>query len=126
MDIATTPPTERRKRALAAVKELGPQRTEKAVVKVRCPKGHTLAAVYKTSEGQVVVSRSGPGGRGNRDREATPHNGTSLNSEFVDTLEATQFEDDEIPSGCACGPRTLSRKKMQDAVASHEHVVNLT
>ncbi|UYP18520.1 hypothetical protein OED52_17990 [Rhodococcus sp. Z13] len=126
MDIATTPPTERRKIALAAVKELGPQRTEKAITKVRCPKGHTLAAVYPTTAGKVIVSRSGPGGRGSRDREATPHNGTSLNSEFVDTLEATQFEDDAVPSGCACGPRTLSRKKIQDAVDTHEHVVTLT
>lgn len=125
MDISTTPPTERRKLALTAVEELGPQRTEQAVLKVRCPKGHTLAAVYKTSVGEAVVSRSGPGGRGNRDRVSTAHNGRSLNSEFVDTLEATQFEDDVIPSGCACGPRTLSRKKMQDAVANHAHVVNL-
>ncbi len=126
MDIATTPPTERRKLALAAVKELGPNRTEKAALKVRCPAGHTIAAVYATSAGPVVVSKSGPGGRGNRDREATGHHGDKLHSEFVDTLEATQFEDDGIPSGCACGPKGLSRKKLQSAFAAQEHVVNLT
>ncbi|MEZ5152875.1 hypothetical protein ACWDTG_22195 [Rhodococcus zopfii] len=126
MNIAETPPTERRRKALAAVKELGPQRTEQAVLKVRCPASHTVAAVYKTTEGPVVVSASGPGGRGSRDREATGHHGDKLDSEFVDTLEATQFEDDVIPAGCACGPRTLSRKKLQDAVASHTHIVNLT
>ncbi len=126
MDIATTSPTERRKLALAAVKELGPNRTEKAALKVRCPAGHTIAAVYKTSEGPVIVSKSGPGGRGNRDRESTGHHGDKLNSEFVDTLEATQFEDDGIPSGCACGPKGLSRKKLQAAFEAQEHVVNLT
>ncbi|MEE2032754.1 hypothetical protein [Rhodococcus chondri] len=126
MDIATTPPTERRRIALAAVKELGPQRTEQAVLKVRCPASHTVAAVYKTSAGTVVVTASGPGGRGNRDREAVGHHGDKLDSQFVDTLEATQFEDDAIPGGCACGPRSLSRKKLQDAVATHAHVVNLT
>lgn len=126
MDISTTPPTERRKKALAAVKDLGPNRTEQAVLKVRCPSGHTVAAVYKTSEGPAVVARSGPGGRGNRDREATGHHGDKLNSEFVDTLEATQFEDDAIPGGCACGPKTLSRKTLQDAFDSQAHVVTLS
>lgn len=126
MNIAETQPTERRRKALAAVKELGPQRTEQSVLKVRCPASHTVAAVYKTSEGLVVVSASGPGGRGSRDREASGHHGDKLDSEFVDTLEATRFEDDAIPGGCACGPRTLSRKRLQDAVASHTHVLNLT
>lgn len=126
MDIATTPPTERRRKASAAVKELGPNRTEQAVLKVRCPSGHTVAAVYKTSEGPVVVTRSGPGGRGNRDREATGHHGDKLNSEFIDTLEATQFEDDGIPAGCACGPKSLSRKKLQDGFDTQAHVLTLT
>ncbi|MEE2057088.1 hypothetical protein [Rhodococcus artemisiae] len=126
MNIAETPPTERRRKALQAIKELGRQRSDHAVLRVRCPKSHTVAAVYKTEEGPVVVCGVGPGGHGSRDREANNRGNDSLDDKFIDTVEATQFEDDELPAGCGCGPRTLSRKKLQAAVAGHEHVVTLT
>ncbi len=81
MNIAETPPTERRRKALQAIKDLGRQRSDHAVLKVRCPKSHTVAAVYKTEEGPVVVCGVGPGGHGSRDREAnnraTTHSTTS-------------------------------------------------
>ncbi|NLV80886.1 MAG: hypothetical protein GXY65_16400 [Rhodococcus sp.] len=126
MNIAETPPTERRRQALEAVRDLGKQRTDHALLKVKCPASHMVAAVYDTSAGHVVVCGTGPGGHGSRDRNANNRGGDSLDDKFVDTVEATQFEDDELPAGCGCGPRTISRKKLQDAVVSHAHVVTLT
>lgn len=118
-------PSERRRTARAAVEALGPQRSDHALVRVTCPSSHRVATVYKTPEGPALVSGGGPHAHGSRDFVDTAHHGDSLGSEFVDMLAATAFEDDAVPARCACGPHTLSRQELMQAVKSHTHVIPL-
>ncbi|MFD4180647.1 hypothetical protein [Rhodococcus sp. NPDC058514] len=124
MNTRTVPPSERRRIARTAVDSLGGQRSDHALVRVTCPASHHVATVYRTEEGPAVVS-GGPHTHGSRDFVDTAHHGDNLGSEFVDLLEASEFEDDALPVRCACGSRTLSRQELQQAVRSHTHTLLL-
>lgn len=65
-----------------------------------------------------------PHTHGSRDFVDTAHHGDSHGTEYVDLLEATEFEDDTLPARCACGAHTLSRRELRDAVRSHTHTLS--
>lgn len=119
-------PSERRRIARTAVDGLSPQRTDQALVRVTCPSSHRVATVYRTPEGPVFVSGTGPHAHGSRDRVDTAHHGDSQGSEYVDLLEATEFEDDTLPARCGCGAHTLSRKELKEAVHSHTRTLSVS
>jgi hypothetical protein len=123
MDTKEPSPLDRRRIARKAVEALGVGRGDYAIVRVTCPASHRVATVYRTDEGPVIVAGGGPGAHGSRDRVDTAHHGDRLGSEYVDMLESTRFEDDEVPARCACGSRTLSRAELKRAVETHTHAL---
>ncbi|MHA4853609.1 hypothetical protein L1080_029310 [Rhodococcus sp. MSC1_016] len=125
MDTEQLLPTDRRRLARTAVESLGTQRSDHAIVRVTCPASHRVATVYRTDEGPVVVAGGGPGGHGSRDRAGTGHHGDRPGTDYIDMLDASRFEDDQIPARCACGSRTLSRTELRQAVQSHTHAVSV-
>lgn len=126
MDIANTSPTDRRRIARTAIDALEGQRSDHALVRVKCPASHNVATVYRTSQGPVFVTARGTRAHGSRDFVDTAHHGGNHDSEYVDLLEATQFDDDQLPAQCPCGAFTLSRKELQQAVRSHTRTLSLS
>ncbi|MFE6919495.1 hypothetical protein ACFVAV_00465 [Nocardia sp. NPDC057663] len=126
MNVVELPPTDRRRAARTAVDALGAQRSDHVLVRVTCPASHHVATVYKTEEGPVVVTASEPHASGSRDFVDNAHHGGSRGSEYADMVQATRFEDDDLPAWCSCGTHTLSRAELQKAIASHTRTLSVT
>jgi len=112
-------PGERRDRAHAALAALGP-RHERTRLEVRCASGHHVAAVMESPDGLLIYATTiGPHSHGSNDRVDTGHGTGAHGRPFVDFLDTGDIpnQEDDLPAGCECGPRTLSRTALTDAVA---------
>lgn len=121
-------PTERRAAARTALDVLGGQRAEHLLCMVRCSRSHHVAAVYDTAAGPVYASISGPHAHGHRDFVDTGHHGRRAGTTILDLLDAGTGSavNDELPAWCECGPRTLSRADLQNALDEHRSSLILT
>lgn len=119
-------PSERRVMAKHALDELGNERDNHAVVRVRCGRSHHVAAVFDTAVGPVFESVIGPHAHGGRDFVDTAHGGNRHGTRYVDLLDAAPFGDDLVPARCECGTYELSRAEMQRAIKAHEHTILLS
>lgn len=118
-------PTEREAMARGALDDLGKDRDERALLRVRCARSHHVAAVFDTSVGPVFESVLGPHAHGDLDFIDTAHHGTQKGTSYTDLLEAGRFTDDLVPAGCECGTHELSRTEMQRAIEARERTVQL-
>lgn len=91
-------------------------------LRVRCADSHHVATVYETEMGLTYVASLGARGHGSRDFVDVAHHDSSHGRKFVDVVEpnpeSNATDDDELPAGCACGPRTLSRSELTRALAA--------
>lgn len=118
-------PTEREAMARGALDDLGKDRDDRALLRVRCARSHHVAAVFDTSVGPVFESVLGPHAHGDRDFVDTAHHGTQKGTGYTDLLQAGRFTDDLVLAGCECGTHELSRVEMQRAIESHERTILL-
>ncbi len=118
-------PTEREAVARSALDALGAYRNDHALLRVRCPRSHHVAAVFDTSVGPVFESVVGPHAHGDRDFIDTAHHGTRKGSRYTDLLDGGRFTDDLVSAHCECGSYDLSRAVMQRAIAAHERTIQL-
>ncbi|MTE14214.1 hypothetical protein [Nocardia aurantiaca] len=102
-----------------------PQRGEQVVVQVRCGRGHHVAAVFDTPVGPVFRSATGPHAHGSRDFVDAAHGKNHHGTPYVDLLAGDEFVDDTVPASCECGPHTLARTRLQQAVTAHERTIQL-
>jgi hypothetical protein len=111
--------------ARAAVEALGRSPSQHARLQISCGRGHHVAVVYDTDSGLVFRSAVRARAHGKRDQPDTGHNGSPKERVWLDLLDAHgPSVDDELPAGCECGPRTLSRHLVQGFIADGErHVV---
>jgi hypothetical protein len=119
-------PTERKVVARHALDELGNERDDHALLRVRCGRSHHFAAVFDTSAGPVFESLVGPHAHGDRDFVDTAHHANRHGTRYVDLLEAGRFADDLVPAYCECGAHELSRTEMQRAMKAHQHTILLS
>lgn len=118
-------PTEREAVARGALDDLGTDRDDRVLLRVRCASSHHVAAVFDTPVGPVFESVVGPHAHGGHDFVDTAHHGTHRGSRYTDLLEAGRFSDDLVPAGCECGTRELSRAEMQRAIQSNARTMQL-
>lgn len=115
---------ERRRIAEQALDSQG-QDPERVLVRVRCGRGHHVAAVLGTAAGPVFRSVTGSHAHGGRDFVDTAHGSHRNGTRYVDLLAADDFADDAIPASCECGPHMLSRARLEKAIADFERTVQL-
>lgn len=115
----------RQRQARAALDALGPQRSTNQLISVQCRAGHHVATVYASEAGPVYVTRTGPHGHGSRDFVDTGRHGSRGGEPYVDLLDATAYADDGLAAWCDCGPRTVSRRELQDAIKDGSATVRL-
>lgn len=115
------------RRALAerALATLGADRHNQILVRVRCARSHHVATVYGTEAGAVVVTQVGPHAHGSRDFVDLAHHGRRPGAEYVDLLDGGPFAEDELPAGCECGTRTLSRTQLRRAIEDYRRVIQV-
>lgn len=118
-------PTEREAVARGALDDLGNDREDRVLLRVRCGRSHHVAAVFDTPVGPVFESRVGSHAHGDRDFVDTAHHGTEKGRRKTDLLEAGRFTDDLVLAGCECGSHELSRTEMQRAINAHERTIQL-
>lgn len=118
-------PTEREAVARRALDELGKDRGDRVLLRVRCARSHHVAAVFDTSVGPVFESVLGPHAHGDQDFVDTSHHGTHKGTGYADLLEAGRFTDDLVLAGCECGTHELSRAEIQRAIESNERTMQL-
>ena len=119
-------PSERHVVARHALDDLGNERDDHALVRVRCGRSHHVAAVFDTAVGPVFESLVGPHAHGDRDFVDTAHHGNLHGTPYVDLLDAGRFADDLVPAHCECGRHELSRSEMQRAIKAHQHTIMLS
>ncbi|WP_245401914.1 hypothetical protein [Nocardia albiluteola] len=115
---------ERRRMAEGALDSIV-HRSEHVLVHVRCGRGHHIAMVFDTPAGPVFQSAPGPHAHGARDFVDTAHGAHRHGSRYVDLLAGDDTVDDALPASCECGPYTLSRARLQQAIADHQHTIQL-
>jgi hypothetical protein len=122
MNRISSSPAERRAAAQAAVAELGGHRSKHLRLDVRCRRSHHVAAVYEADGQLVYTAVVGPHGHGGRDFVGTGHGADRQGRRYSDLLDIgdSPFDDDELPASCECGPRTLSRAALSDAIARYQ------
>ena len=108
-------PTERQDIARQALDDLGKERDERALVRVRCGRSHHVAAVFDTAAGPVFEALLGPHAHGDRDFIDTGHHGSLHGTRFVDLLDGDDLAEDSVPARCECGTHELSRTELQRA-----------
>jgi hypothetical protein len=109
----------------AALDALGPERADCQVLLVECQRGHTLAAVYSTAAGLAFVSHPRPNMLDEQDLRGVPHHRNArTDREFRDLLHAS-WADDDLPAGCYCGNRILSRVDIEDDVNAGRQLVTV-
>lgn len=101
------------------------QPTEQVLLQVRCGRGHHVATVFDTSAGAVYRSVVGPHAHGDRDFVDTGHGAHDRGTRYVDLLAAAPIVDDGLPASCECGPHTLSRERLRQAITHDEHTLQL-
>lgn len=126
MSTASTTSSRRRHLAAEALGRLGATRGDHQVLSVQCGRSHHLAAVYDTDDGPVYVAVTGPHAHGARDRVDTAHHGGARGTQHVDLLRAGGSEPETFPAWCDCGPRTLARADLLDALSSQVRTLHLT
>ncbi|GAA4552731.1 hypothetical protein [Pseudonocardia xishanensis] len=126
MEIFTSP-ADRRAAAREALAMLGAHRTDRLRLGVQCSRGHHVAQVYDAEGGLLYVAGTGSRSHGRGDRVDTGHGADRRGGVFVDLVDpgAGSIEDDDLPAGCECGPRTLSRARLMAAVAAEERLLRL-
>lgn len=115
----------RQRKAAAALATYGAHRSDHQRLAVRCQHGHHVAFVYDTSSGPVYWAITGPHAHGSRDFVDTPHHAATRGSEYVDLLHAGPVADDALPAWCDCGPRSLSRAELAQAIADERRTIHL-
>lgn len=118
-------PTEREDVARGALDEVGDDRDDRALLRVRCARSHHVAAVFDTSAGPVFETLVGPHAHGDRDFVDTAHHGTQKGRRYTDLLEPGRFTDDRVLAGCECGTHELSRAEMLRAIRANERTILL-
>jgi hypothetical protein len=98
---------------------------EQVLVQVRCGRGHRVAVVLDTPAGPVYRSMTGLHAHGSRDFVDAAHGAHQHGTRYVDLLAGDSTVDDGLPAGCECGPYTLSRARLQQAVTDGERTVQL-
>ncbi|RDI60459.1 hypothetical protein DFR76_11589 [Nocardia pseudobrasiliensis] len=98
---------------------------EKVLVQVRCGRGHHVAMVLDTQVGPVFRSMTGPHAHGSRDFVDAGHGIHHHGTPYVDLLAGGDLVDDALPACCECGPHTLSRARLQQAIADRQRTVQL-
>lgn len=119
-------PTTRRRIATDALAELGAHRSDQQRLAVQCRHSHHVAFVYDTGQGLVYYALTGPHAHGSRDFVDTAHHAAHRGTEHVDLLEAGPMMDDELPAWCDCGPHTLSRRALLDAITARRRTLRVT
>ncbi|MFX0577875.1 hypothetical protein [Nocardia nepalensis] len=119
-------PAERQRRARHAVDELGRDRGEHTVVRVRCGRSHHVATVFDTALGAVYVSSIGPHAHGRRDFSDEAHHTSRHGTTYADLLDGDPFTEDALPAHCECGTHELSRAELRRAVDTHQRTVQLS
>lgn len=115
---------ERRHLAEHALDSLA-QAGEQVRLRVRCGRGHHVATVFDTPAGLVFHSVIGTHAHGDRDFVDTGHGAHDLGTRYVDLLAADGIVDDALPAACECGPHTLSRAQLTQAIADSERTIQL-
>lgn len=100
-----------------ALDKLGRHRSDHQVMLVECRQGHTVAAVYATDLGPVLLSRIGPHAHGDMDFQDVGHKYERPGRDFIDMLQAP-WADDGLPAWCDCGNRLLSRSGLAADIAA--------
>lgn len=114
----------RHERASRGIAELGDALADHEVLSVQCPHSHHVAAVYETPTGLVYRSSTGPHAHGRHDRPDVAHHGSTHGVEYVEMLDSDQA-DEVLPGSCDCGPWSLSRADLLDAVRAGERTTRL-
>jgi hypothetical protein len=123
MTSKTSSVSEREHRAERAYTALGHRRHDHTVLHVDCPHGHHLAVVVSTPDGLVYAGTLRGHSHGKEDRPDVPHHADSAHHWF-DLLEVAGPDVvDALPTSCACGERTLSRRLVTGWVVAGEHRV---
>jgi len=104
--------------ARKAFAALGASPSEKATLQVACGRSHHLAAVYETGEGLVYHTILKTKAHGDKDLYDSGHHASRLGVDWFDLLDAGvgPAVDAALPAGCECGPYTLSRSDLLDAI----------
>jgi len=103
------------------VDALGAHRGDHLRLRVSCSRSHHVASIYETASGLVYTAPCTAHAHGSRDYVDAPHGVEPCGHEWADVLAVANdlMADDELPAGCECGPRTLSRTELLRAVAAH-------
>ncbi|MGS2810499.1 hypothetical protein [Nocardia sp. MW-W600-9] len=118
-------PSERHRVARLAVAELGADRDNRTLLRVRCGRSHHVAAVFDTSAGAVYESLVGPHAHGQRDFVDEPHHGATHGTRYIDLLNGGPLIDDQLPASCECGSYHLSRTEVRRAMDEGKHTLQL-
>lgn len=105
---------------MSAVRALHGSRDGHVRLRVRCGESHRVATVYATDVGLVYVARSGPRAHGSKDFLDAAHHDAAHGTEVADLVELgpDDLGDDELPASCECGPRSVSRAQLLEALRS--------
>ena len=117
----------RAEQARKAFEALGPSPSQSVVVQVQCASAHHVAAVYKTEAGLVYHSVLHSKAHGRKDYEDIGRHASRLGVDWFDLLDpgADPSLSDELPAGCECGPRTLSRSLLIEQITQGLTRVNV-
>jgi len=126
MSGAPTTSSHRQHLAAEALGRLGRARGDHQLVSVQCSRSHHLAAVYDTDAGPVYVALTGPHAHGAKDRVDTAHHGGRRGTEHVDLLMPGRRLPETLPAWCDCGPRTVARADLLDALRDRVRTLRLT
>ncbi|HET6505027.1 MAG TPA: hypothetical protein VFG87_30120 [Amycolatopsis sp.] len=116
-------PSQRRAAAQRALGDLGADRRNHVLLRIRCSASHHVAVVFRTELGPVFVSVVGFRAHGSRDFADVAHSPHGRGTEYVDLLDGDRHADDELPAHCECGARLLSRRALRRAIDSAERLV---
>lgn len=119
-------PSERQLAARRALDDLGPDRDDHTLVRVRCGRSHHVAAVFDTAAGAVYESAIGHHAHGRRDYIDEAHRADRRHIQYVDLLDGDRYTDDLLPAHCECGGHELSRRQLRDAIDTHQRTIHLS
>ncbi|MFJ9363616.1 hypothetical protein ACIRRA_04250 [Nocardia sp. NPDC101769] len=118
-------PSDRKLAARRALDDLGHDRDDHALVRVRCGRSHHVATVFDTAAGAVYESLIGPHAHGRRDYIDEAHRTDRHRIHYVDLLDGDRNTDDTLPAHCECGGYELSRIQLRHAIDTHQRTIQL-